>query len=364
MPTMADRTLANPKRGCGHLKRGKAYLRGVIGSPGGLLPSFVEADPPIPFREMGTDGGFTRGFLRFDGLTSQLATEGDLADYVARYPGEASLDGAKANHVDRGIYQNHGAVPDAQSQRHVDRIRSRPLKGDHWGEVPATAQTDLVMRAGKTHYPDPSDFVDEAIEHGLSKAIPVSARQDPPNIYPGVTRLWIVHPDTDVGWAVIGFGYLQEVVYTEPADGNVPDYIQDYQAQGNLDVVDIEEPDEDDGPDASIEDFADNGDPDEAADVDANPGGQTAEDGMDGSAPDDDVDGIGAVPDDRGDVVVPSSGDGPDVQTLDADTIDGMGYNELKAAAGDLGLDVGTHPSKDDLQDHLLDYIDADGSVA
>lgn len=307
------RSIANPERGCGTLKRGKAYVRGVIGSADGVLPSFVELDPHVPYREMGTEGSFTRGYLQFDGVTSQFALD-DLTDFVRRYPDGVDDTQAQSNMVDHGLYcpADGDHVPAFEGQRHVDRVRARGVDDSHFGGIRATGQTDLLMRAGKTHYPDPQDFIDEAIEHGISKAIPVSDNQTPPVIEPGVTRCWIVHPDTDDGWAVIGYAYLQEVVFTEPADGHIPQYIQDYQAAGRLDVVDIEPAD--DG-NARVSDYL--GDQDQGQD--------------------------------QPDTVVPSESGTGDVQANPDALLDAFDYNELKRVASTLDLSVGQHPSANDL---------------
>lgn len=327
---MADRTLPNPRRGCGTLKRGTAYIRGTVGSPDGILPSFVELDPYVPYREMGTDGGFTRGFLKFDGVTAQFALD-DITDFVRRYPGSTEDFDATDNMVDQGLYPNLQEAPTFEGQRHVDRIRySGTRSDDHFGAIDAAYQSDLLMRAGKTHYPDPDDFIDEAVEMGISKAIPMSQNQGPPVIEPGITRCWILHPDTDQGWAVIGYAYLQEVVYTEPADGHVPQYVQDYASSARLDVVDIEPaPDGNDaGPNATVKDFAG---------------------GADGSDPDADADA---------DTVVPAEGDtNADAQTAQQALLDAedIGYNDLKSAASVVDLDVGQHPGTDALAGALAD---------
>lgn len=348
---MAQRSLSNPKRGCGHLKRGKAYIRGTIGSPDGVLPSFVKCDPPIPYREMGTEGGITRGYIEFDGLTSQIALE-SITDFVRLYPGDADDEQAVRNMIDRGLYPEpsthsvtgDGHVPEREADRHVDRIRAAGTRGEtHFGAVDAVRQSDVMMRAGKTHYPEPEDFIQEAVEMGISKAIPVSKRQEPPVIDPGTTRCWIIHPDTSDGWAVIGYAYLQEVVYTEPEDGNVPEYVQEYHDAGRLDVVDIDPPTSDAGENETLGDVADairNGD--------RRPDGSTPDD-----ADADDADST----DDSADTVVPdeSGAAGRDVQDaaqaiLDADDIT---YNDMKAASVDPNVDVGQHPGKAGLADAL-----------
>jgi hypothetical protein len=313
------------------LKRGTAYIRGTVGSPDGILPSFVELDPYVPYREMGTDGGFTRGFLKFDGVTAQFALD-DITDFVRRYPGGTEDFDAADNMVDQGLYPNLQEAPNFEGQRHVDRIRYRGTRSDdHFGAIDVAYQSDLLMRAGKTHYPDPDDFIDEAVELGISKAIPMSQNQGPPVIEPGITRCWILHPDTDQGWAVIGYAYLQEVVYTEPADGHVPQYVQDYASSARLNVVDIEPaPDGNDaGPNATVKDFAGgaDGDGDPDADSDA-------------------------------DTVVPAEGDtNADAQTAQQALLDAedIGYNDLKSAASVVDLDVGQHPGTDALAGALAD---------
>lgn len=363
------RTISNPTRGCGHLKRGKGYVRGVIGSPDGVLPSFVRADPPIPFREMGTDGEFTRGFLELNGIGLEAAAQDDVTDFVPMYPGDASHDQAVTNLVDRGMYDVRDDVPDAEAQRHFDRIRAKAgLGAEHFGDIDIRASNDLLMRAGKTHYPDPGDYIDETVEMGISKAIPLSKRQEPPTIEPGLTRIWIVHPDTAVGWAVIGFAYVQEVVFTEPEDGNVPDYVQDWARQGALDVVDIEPaPDEDDGPDAKLDSFKNGQDP-SASESDAEPArehpverrdpwGQDAEDGVVDPGPDD--------PPAEPSTVVPNSDPDSDLDVVDLETAlkSEFTYNDLKAIAGsgglDLGGELGPHPDIDTLAFSIGQRVDS-----
>lgn len=363
---MADRTIANPKRGCGHLKHGKGYVRGVVGSPDGLLPSFVEVRPYIPFKEVGTDGEFTRGFLRFDGLQTEIAAARTQQwDFKPLYPNTTDDEYAQENHVNAGIYDTTHDVPDQQWRRHVDRAAHRPDSDpDHWGAIEPTGtgqdvHADLLMRVGQTHYDTPDDFIQEAVRLGISKAIPLSQRQEPPNILPGQTRMWLVHPDacTD-GWGIIGYAYLQEVVYTEPVDGNVPAWVQDYQQQGDLDVVEIEDP----GPEKS----------------------STLDDWEDGEPPDGDpqqddeqmTDPVPVRPDERqqtvsdwsddddGDAVVPDPSDSDtDVQSLRS-LIEDTDYNRLKRAAAVLDVDIGPTPARTELEDALVNADAAPDDVA
>lgn len=262
MPTDYDksemRTVDNPIRGCGTKERGKAYLIGAGFSEFGTLPTWVSCQPAIPFREVGTDGKMTTAYKHISGLSVQLALE-EITDFVAY--GQGGQDhyeeqGFK-NHVRHGVYESVDEVPELASQRHIDRIRFNGTRGgQHWGEIPHQEQTDILMRVGKSYYPEPEDFEQEAIRVGVSKAIPVSPGRTPPEIVNGVTRVWMVHPKAtqyetedeqgntvvEYDYGVIGYAYLKEAVYTYPEDGNVPEYIQNQEREGEIEVVDIDDP--------------------------------------------------------------------------------------------------------------------------
>lgn len=248
-----DRTLPNPERGCGHLKRGKAYIRGLTFSPFGILPPWVSCDPAIPFQSIGTDGSFTRGYRRMDGLTLQLDTTGRVCDYVPQTVGgeDDYYEVAVTNMIEQGLYEMVEDVPDTEVERHIDRVMARggpstdDLEAVPWEAIDTAAQTDLLMRAGESYYPEPEDFITECQRHGLSKAIPVSPNKEPPKVVPGVTRCWIMHPNAgqmDYGGGIIGYAYIGEVAFTQPEDGEVPGYVEEYEEQGQLNVVDIEDP--------------------------------------------------------------------------------------------------------------------------
>lgn len=248
-------TIPNPARGCGHLEPGKAYIRGIGGDGDGILPSFVRCDPPIPHREIGTEGSFTRSFQQIDGLTFQLATN-EQYDYVPLTPTGEYGESAYEKMEKVMDYESRMGIPSDEVDRHIDRVRLRArlpeddpqsIVGRDWGHSPVGQQTDLLMRAGESYYPDPEDFIAEARRHGLSKAIPTSPTRDPPDVIPGITRCWVMSPtagDNDFGGAIIGYAYIGQVVFTEPDDGQVPQYIEEYEEQGKLDVVEIEEPQE------------------------------------------------------------------------------------------------------------------------
>lgn len=264
--------LSNPARGCGHLKRGKAYLVGGGFAEDGVLPSWVECKPHVPFREIGTEGEFTRSYKKIDGLTLQLALE-EITEFVAHYPNEylepvserEELErDARENHVAKGVYKTLSAVPKTQGDRHIDRVRHRGTEdGAHWGDIPVADATDLLMRCGVSYYPEPDDYATEAIKYGLSKAIPIY-QGSVPAVVNGVTRCWIMHPAACEGYGggIIGFAYLSEVAFTRPEEGEVPSYVEEAEAAGSLVVRDIEPPEEPEepaeaSPDATIGDFED-----------------------------------------------------------------------------------------------------------
>ena len=246
-------TIKNPERGCGTLEEGKAYLKADM-SPGGNLPAFVEFESPVPFKE-----NRKRSYKKFPGIQFELSVTGEA-----------------------GLTETN---PEGEIHDHLNRLeRDRPT-GETAGEMVSFNSHDLLLSVGKSHYPDVDNFVNEAKVHGVSKAINVSSGVEPPEINPGRTRLFLIHPeaveverevettageiktddevisievetsrvedrmtdlDDDVDVTVrrthkipgvFGYSYLTRVVYTEDADGHIPDYIQDYEKTGDLDVV-------------------------------------------------------------------------------------------------------------------------------
>lgn len=245
-------TIANPERGCGALEPGKAYLKADM-SPGGTLPAFVEFESPIPFKE-----NRKRSYTRFPGIQFELSVTGA--------GGMTETD------------------PKGEVWKHLDRMSDDRPTGEHAGEMVEFKSQDLLLSVGKTHYPEVEDFINEARVHGVSKAISVTSGNEPPEINPGRTRLFLIHPnavevereiETTAGEAlssdeilvveggdletteiqdlgddvpvtvkrtvlvpgVFGYTYLTRVVYTEDEDGKVPAYIQEYETLDELDVV-------------------------------------------------------------------------------------------------------------------------------
>lgn len=200
----------NPKRGCGHLKHGKGYVRSA---PDALdLPAFVEMEPHLPYKE-----GHFRGFKHFPGYQFELAV------------------------MDRVEFS-----PRSVARQDMGRMYGI-AEGDHMGEMDVIRAHDLIMWAGKTYY-DPDEFVQEVRKLGLSKAIPLSKNQEPPTIVPGWTRCWILHMEAteDNKPGLLGYAPLGEVVYTEDDDGQVPKWAQDYDAAGKLTLAKV-------GPEVSAE---------------------------------------------------------------------------------------------------------------
>lgn len=244
--------LPNPERGCGFLKKGKAYIRADVGQDG-TLPAFVEFEQPIPFKE-----DQKRSYKQFPGIQFEMSVTGES--------GLTRTD--PANEV----------------QNHLNRLMMDRPTGTTAGEMASFHSHDLLMSVGKTYYDTAEEFVAEAKVHGVNKAVSVTSGNEPPAINPGRTRLFLIHPravettttemeeqevektetvelpngdtqtvsytetemveveKTDYVPGVFGYTYLTRVVYTADDDGNIPQYIQDYEATGALDVVDVGEP--------------------------------------------------------------------------------------------------------------------------
>jgi hypothetical protein len=245
-------TIPNPERGCGHLKPGKAYFRSDVGIDG-LLPAFVEFDQPIPFKEDNK-----RSYKQFPGIQFELSVTGDTGFTTT--------------------------TPKDEITAHLERLSFDRPTGTTAGEMVSFHAHDYLLSVGKTYYETPEKFIQEAKQHGVSKGISVTSGNAPPAVNPGRTRLFLLHPkavevtvtetesqevekteeidlpngdtktvsytetemvdveQTEYVPGLIGYTYLTRVVYTEDADGNVPQYIQDYEATGSLDVAKIGQP--------------------------------------------------------------------------------------------------------------------------
>lgn len=255
-------TIDNPQRGCNYLRQDTGYIRSEYSASGTLPPFVLFCQPgvspselldarssvpdaeaqskfsgidedllkPLPYKE---DIG--RGYNYAAGTDVCLALEPDRE----MVPAYRNYEGALASLVQMGEYDSIEEVPRNETERHIDRMRSETVSQSHWGQIDAMRSKDLLMRAGKTYYPTPKEYVDECLAYGLNKGINVNARQSPPAVNPGRTRCFIVHPHAcgeDLA-GVIGFAYLTRVVYTEDSDGEVPNYVEDYESGDHLDVV-------------------------------------------------------------------------------------------------------------------------------
>lgn len=247
-----EEVLENKERGCGFLDHGKGYLR-ADGVPGGSLPLFVEIPEAnrIPYKE-----DHFRHYKMFPGTNFELALIEEAADLDWEHSSPMEYVSALAN--------NEVLDPEGEVWNHIKRLAgSAAFDGEHYGEMAVARAHDLIMWVGETYYPDPEEFIEEVRSMGLNKAIPISSRNTPPRINPGKTRLWLIHPkgidrfpdrsdeeledagidaDDRHSAAIIGYSYLSRVVYTEPADGDVPEYVQNWEAAGQLDTAKIGEP--------------------------------------------------------------------------------------------------------------------------
>lgn len=248
-------TLNNEERGCGHLDEGKGYLRSdVTGPGGGTLPPIVEVpnEKRVPFKEE-----HFRTWKHFPGIQFELAMIEEASH----------LEPEGASPMEYVAAIKNGGMHDGELWEHLKRLSGSayPLDnglggGDHYGTMRVTKAHDLIMWVGETYYPTPEEYIEETRQRGLNKAISMSTRNPPPVIDPGRTRLFLIHPkgidnypekdedelkelgiDEDDRYtpAIIGYAYLTRCIYTEDADGRVPEYIENWEATGKVDIVDV-----------------------------------------------------------------------------------------------------------------------------
>jgi len=251
-------TARNEQRGCGFLKHGKAYVRSPPRSADGVLPSFVEFDPVVPYLERSK----FRGYEYFPGTEFELAVTGtdDFPDTAGGWTRPSEIGEGEDRPTLNGYSTSTDEAltstdPEGEIWRHILRNVGSAADHEHAGQIPQFQSRDLFMFVGKSYYETPEEFIEEVREQGLSKAIPVSESQDPPRIDPGNTRLYLVHPkavyyeETDTYKAgIIGYVYLHRTIYTEDEKGRFPAWAEE-QASGreDMDLVHIGDQIYDDG---------------------------------------------------------------------------------------------------------------------
>jgi hypothetical protein len=244
--------LNNEERGCGHLDEGKGYLRSDVTAGGGILPPMVEIPEGqrIPFKEE-----HFRTWKTFPGVQFELSLIKEAA----------GIEPEGASPMEYVSALKSGGWDEGELWEHLKRLTgsAHPLNAgvggdDHYGTMRVAQANDIIMWVGETYYPHPEDFISETKARGLNKAISMSTRNPPPVINPGKTRLFLIHPkgidnypETDeeeldemgieeedrYTAAIIGYAYITRCIYTEDADGRIPDYIQRWEAANDLDVV-------------------------------------------------------------------------------------------------------------------------------
>ena len=234
------RTIANPARGCGTLKRGGMYLRSDM-STDGILPPFVWLDPAIPWPEP-----HFRGYKRINGLAAQLALWNQVKERLPWTPAENAAYEVEYTEAMKEKYQAE-FNQHRELARHIKRIAlmgdpvaAAIMKGKSGAALPHWDAFDLLMWVGQDFYPTPQDFADEVVKHGLSKRLRVG---EPPVIVPGITKLYLAHPKArEDGAGIFGYAYLTSAVFILPENRRVPHAVEQWEALGQVEVVNIEEP--------------------------------------------------------------------------------------------------------------------------
>lgn len=325
----------NRERGCGHLKPNSAYVRSdvtALSGPDGSIPRFVELDDPVEYREHNGKGAIIPGYVAFPGTSFDK-------HYVA--------DGRTT-------------TPSGDIDDHHKRLSRHGFDGKHYGEITSARATDLLMSVGKTNWESPEDFVNETRERGLNLKIPVSDRQEPPEVEPLRTRVWVIHPHGcgENRPGIIGYAYLTRVMFTTGTkatadDPDIPTWASEYAASGKFDVVDRGEPiDAEDAKVASnhvplsefeigdADDVEDVTDPEPTTDDETDVATVTVADGDAGG----DASGVEVEFGRR------NMAPGRRIRSFDDATDDVLPYNALKVIASNReDVDVGSTPSEDEL---------------
>jgi len=162
-----------PRRGCGYRKVGKLYVRG--------FGTFRECHRlPIPLTTCPVCGagiGFTRGWMRLQ--AKKLLKECGEEVITCPQCGEQMI---RSHMFDRNVWlcENCGIG--------IERA-PEPCNCDENCEVCHPPEKAFMLWVGEKYYPTPHDFMSEAIELGVSKAVPSIPR----DFELGKTLVYLAH---------------------------------------------------------------------------------------------------------------------------------------------------------------------------
>lgn len=255
-PETGREVLPNEKRGCGHLKPNKAYIRGdAPGSIDGTVPRFVEFKPPIKYK---VDS--FRGIRRFPGIRFQLAHGSEVET-------EAGVDIKEKLGVDQLLEEVEDEEENfitkmmdksADLFQLVSRLYLDDVEHTDANKNKESHAFDQLTWIGSSNYETPEEFIEETRKQGFNRGISVTQKSQPPVVNPFRTRVFCVHPnalvkkdgeyfraqeqdikddDVDTYAGIIGYAVVNRVVHTVDTDGEVPEYVQNYQDNQELDIV-------------------------------------------------------------------------------------------------------------------------------
>jgi len=321
-----EETLDNMERGCGFLDHNASYVRSDVqlASADGVIPTFVELDEPIQYREYGQRGAIIVGLRDFPGVQFGW---GYVNDGNTTTPA--------------------GAIPEHHRRLEDDLS----LDGDHYGEITVAHASDILMSVGKTHWPTPEDFITECRNRGLNLKVPSGPTNEPPTVNPFATRCWVVHPNGAAPGraAIIGYAVLTRVVFTagEQAtadDPDIPTYAADWYAEDKVDLATPGQPIEaTDDPTASLAEFEESEEPEEPQEP------PKPEEPEPDSVVASDRDSLDVEPAD----VDGDSGD--DLHAAWEEWYEDKGYHRSREVATTLGADLGQNPTREAVIKGLVD---------
>lgn len=243
---MKFETVLNPKRGCGHMKKGAFYLRGCEFSKDGVIPCFVEFEPYLPTLELQF-----RGYVFVNGLQFELS-QFSKETFPFQYE-----EGLRENMLKAG----YDGDMETELKRHLIRMQFPKLQNNsiNFQAIDSCICFDILMWIGEKYYPTPHDFITEALRVGISKRIPL--QHAPPKIWNNRTKIYFAHPKAihDEKWkewvpGIIGYAYLHDLIYTKRSIKD-PQWIINLNKTGRINIVNLGEPT--DKTNGKIEEFED-----------------------------------------------------------------------------------------------------------